>query len=542
LVALCGAARAQTPAFIAQYGTDSVDFLQAMTSDGLGGTYQSGITLGAFAGVNAGFTDAWLGRFDSTGTALWLAQLGTTADDRAYAAASAGVLVGTYVGGLTAGDLNGTNAGLNDAWLALYDGTGTQLWVRQFGTSGNELLAGAAADGSGGVYVAGYTEGSLIGTNAGLTDAWLARYDSTGTQLWIRQLGSTAEDAATTVTSDGVGGVIVAGWTAGDLAGASLGEHDGWLARYDGAGNQLWIVKYGTSAWDQVLTASPDGLSGSYIGGYTAVDVSTAGADAWLAHFDSTGAFQWIVPFTTPNTEFALCSAVDSTGDVYVGGSTSGDLIGTNQGSDDAWVARVEPSGTLVWLDQLGTAGPDGAYAGAADGAVGVFFAGSTGGDLGGPSFGFDDAWVARYDGQQCASPTAYCTALLSSSGCLPSMASVGTPSISNPFGFTLGANQLEAQQNGLLFFGTTGQDTLPFFGGTLCVLSPLYRLSVQNSGGTTGCDGAIAYTLDEFLNHPTGGPLLVAGTTVDCQVWFRDPPATLTVGLANGLEFTICP
>ena len=47
-----------------------------------------------------------------------------------------------------------------------------------------------APDGSGGVYVGGSTFGSLGGSNAGASDAWLARYDSLGNQLRILQFGT----------------------------------------------------------------------------------------------------------------------------------------------------------------------------------------------------------------------------------------------------------------------------------------------------------------------------------------------------------------
>jgi hypothetical protein len=141
-----------------------------------------------------------------------------------------------------------------------------------------------------------------------------------------------------------------------------------------------------------------------------------------------------------------------------------------------------------------------------------------------------------------CPPVTNYCTALVSSSGCTPAMTSSGTPSIANPTGFTAGANNLEVGQNGLMFFGTTGQNNAPFFGGTLCVNPTLYRLNVANAGGASPCTGALSYTLQDILNHPGGGSLVIAGQVVNCQVWTRDPPAATTVSLSDGLEFTACP
>src|SRR5687768_14342731 len=60
-------------------------------------------------------------------------------------------------------------------------------WIQQQGTDEIDHTLAAAYDGSGGVYVGGYTGGSLGGPSAGNTDAWFARYDNAGNQLWKRQ-------------------------------------------------------------------------------------------------------------------------------------------------------------------------------------------------------------------------------------------------------------------------------------------------------------------------------------------------------------------
>jgi hypothetical protein len=120
-------------------------------------------------------------------------------------------------------------------------GAQSQTWIRQFGTSDDELAAAAAADGAGGVFVTGYTTGSLGGPIAGMGDVWLARYDRPGNQAWIRQFGTVEWDEARAAEPDGSGGVYVSGITLGALVGPHAGSEDAWLARYDGAGNQVWI-------------------------------------------------------------------------------------------------------------------------------------------------------------------------------------------------------------------------------------------------------------------------------------------------------------
>ncbi len=143
--------------------------------------------------------------------------------------------------------------------------------------------------------------------------------------------------------------------------------------------------------------------------------------------------------------------------------------------------------------------------------------------------------------GDACPPSTTYCTNLVSSNGCLPAIGSSGVASLATPAGFTVSCTAMEDNKNGILFFGF-GQNTLPFFGGTLCVMPTLYRLPVQNSGGTAFCTGSMSNTLADYLAHPGGGSLVIAGAVVNSQGWFRDPGAVLTVGLTGGLEFTVCP
>ena len=137
--------------------------------------------------------------------------------------------------------------------------------------------------------------------------------------------------------------------------------------------------------------------------------------------------------------------------------------------------------------------------------------------------------------------PTSYCVSLTSSGGCTPVINGTGSASLSNPAGLTVISSQLEAQKTGLTYWGVTGSNNVPFLGGTLCVAPSLNRLPIRVTGGSTGCTGSFSYTLADYLNHPNGG-LLLGCTEVHSQSWFRDPPASGTVGLTNGLVFTVVP
>src|SRR6202041_1583750 len=117
---------------------------------------------------------------------------------------------------------------------------GNTLWTQQFGTSDTDVAYGVAVDGSGNVYVAGYTTGSLQGTNAGGYDGFVRKLDSAGDTLWTQQFGTSSGDFAQGVAVDGSGNVYVAGYTTGSLQGTSAGGYDAFIAKFSqGAGIQI---------------------------------------------------------------------------------------------------------------------------------------------------------------------------------------------------------------------------------------------------------------------------------------------------------------
>ncbi|MCK4707476.1 MAG: hypothetical protein KAU21_02580, partial [Gammaproteobacteria bacterium] len=77
-----------------------------------------------------------------------------------------------YVGGQTAGELQGTHNGSYDAFIAKYNSTGILQWTVQQGTSGLESVHDIAVDADGNSYTTGY--GIL-----------LSRYNSSGDLQWF---------------------------------------------------------------------------------------------------------------------------------------------------------------------------------------------------------------------------------------------------------------------------------------------------------------------------------------------------------------------
>jgi subtilisin-like proprotein convertase family protein len=143
-----------------------------------------------------------------------------------------------------------------------------------------------------------------------------------------------------------------------------------------------------------------------------------------------------------------------------------------------------------------------------------------------------------------------YCTSSTTTNGCNPAMsASAANASIAaGPGSFVLNATSVEGSKTGLIFYGVTGQNGLPWATGStsfLCVKSPTQRTTTQNSGGApNSCAGLLSLDFFGFMStHPTAlGQPIAAGQQYNAQAWFRDPPAPKTTNLSDGIEFDLCP
>jgi hypothetical protein len=136
-----------------------------------------------------------------------------------------------------------------------------------------------------------------------------------------------------------------------------------------------------------------------------------------------------------------------------------------------------------------------------------------------------------------------YCTAKTNSLGCAAAIGWTGTPSATSGAPFLVSASQALNQRSGLLFYGFAPA-ALPFQGGTKCVVHPLRRTALQDSGGNPGppdCSGVFAFDLNARTASGVD-PALVAGADVFAQWWYRDGGDPFGTALSDALQFRICP
>jgi hypothetical protein len=159
--------------------------------------------------------------------------------------------------------------GSMDAFVRKYDPSGTEIWTRQFGTTEWTEAYGIAINGSG-VYVAGEAAGALPSqTNAGQSDAFVRAYDAAGNELWTRQFGAAGYDWAETLAVDASGVYVIGVVEEGALPGeSSRGSADSFVCHYDSNGNDVWTKQFGSSDYDQPEGIAVNGTS-VYVTGMT---------------------------------------------------------------------------------------------------------------------------------------------------------------------------------------------------------------------------------------------------------------------------------
>ena len=385
--------------WIRQIGSANPDFAAAIATDHEANVFISGSTSGDLDGQSRGSSDAFLAKFDAQGNQLWLKQLGAVSEDRAYGIAT-DPMGNVFISGTTSGDLDGQSRGSSDAFLAKFDTRGNQLWLKQLGAARDDSAQAIATDQQGNVFISGYTSGDLDGQSKGSYDAFLAKFDAQGKQLWLKQLGAATEDSASDITTDLMGNVFISGSTSGDLDGQSKGGSDAFLAKFDAQGNQLWLKQLGAARDDSAQAIATDLFGNVFISGRTSGDLdgqSKGGSDAFLVKFDAQGNQLWLKQLGSATEDQSFGIATDSMGNIFISGRTSGDLDGQSKGGSDAFLAKFDAQGNQLWLEQLGSARDDSAQAIATDQQGNVFISGYTLGVLGGQSKGSYDAFLARY-------------------------------------------------------------------------------------------------------------------------------------------------
>ncbi len=363
-----------------QWGSSYSDAGYSIVVDSSGDIYVTGYTEGRINGNQyLGSRDIFLTKYTSDGTKLWTKQFGSIYDDYGCDL-TIDDLGNVYVVGNTCGSFDGNqNVGSYDIFLTKYDSSGVKLWTCQFGSVSGDYATSIAVNSSGEVFIAGYTSGGIDEkTNAGGSDAFLAKYSSSGEYFFTKQFGSSSDDYAYGVAVDTSGNIYVTGYTRGGLDGnINIGAYDVFLTKYDSLRNKLWTRQWGSSSNDYGYSVTVDTSGNVFVTG----DIS---GDVFLAKFSPDGEILWERQLGDVSSgECGNDIAIDNSGNIYITGRTNGRIDeNLNAGFDDIFLIKYTSDGTKLWTKQWGTPSSDRGFSIAIDMLGNIYVSGYTSGKL----------------------------------------------------------------------------------------------------------------------------------------------------------------
>jgi hypothetical protein len=245
------------------------------------------VTFDAITLMGHGDYDWFIAKYDPNGSVVWAKNAGGTGGDIAYGVAldnSGGVYVaGFFSGTMIVDGVTVTSAGLYDIFVAKYDSDGTLLWLKRAGGTGSDIAHGIVVDSAGNIGIVGeFQNTATFGNHSivalGLGDAFIAKYDSSGNNLWVHKGGSTIiyqTDRANAIAADGSNGFYVTGdftstATFDSLSVTSIGPNasDIFLAKYDTNGAIQWLHHGGGIHADIGYAVGVDQSGNSYVSGF----------------------------------------------------------------------------------------------------------------------------------------------------------------------------------------------------------------------------------------------------------------------------------
>ncbi|MBI4645285.1 MAG: SBBP repeat-containing protein [Bacteroidia bacterium] len=251
-------------------------------------------------------------------------------------------------------------------------------WVKSFGGFAWDMGYAITTDNTRNIYLTGYIasdtayfDNDTLFSN-GSCDIYLAKFDSLGGLLWIRQAGGDWWDEGKTIALDDENNIYIAGkfvdtvmFENDTIISFSTDGYDVFLAKYDNDGNLLWTETGGGKLGDIPKAVGTDQSNNIYLAGWfqdtayfdSDTIIATGEINMFLAKYNSSGELQWIKTAGTYVSVITL--TIDNFNNIYVAGSFKNianfnGISMTSSGSDDIFIAKYSGQGNILWVKKYG--------------------------------------------------------------------------------------------------------------------------------------------------------------------------------------------
>ncbi|HET6224889.1 MAG TPA: SBBP repeat-containing protein [Bacteroidia bacterium] len=198
--------------------------------------------------------------------------------------------------------------------------------------------------------------------------------------MWATKIGleGGGNDYGLAIAKDKRGNVMVTG----RVKGASIfgtgthavtlqgfGDRDSYIAKYDSLGNLVWARRYGGWSSDYGYGIATDDNSNIYITGnivgpayFDKDTLDTNGGDIYVAKVSPSGDLIWAKSWGGNGDDYASAIAVDKEGNAYITGNYIESIVfGTDtllgKGGKDLFIAKIDANGNPVWSRSVGDTG-----------------------------------------------------------------------------------------------------------------------------------------------------------------------------------------
>ena len=294
---------------------------------------------------------------------------------------------------ITFGPMNLTNysTGTPDIFVTKYDANGTVLWAKSFGGNGYDVGSSIAFDAVGNCYVTGYFTSTTIDFNGTMVNhssnsngnVFLLKLDNLGNVLWAKGFGGNGNtDIGKDVAALPNGGCTIVGSFSDDtlhfdgnfVTSTSAGPSEGFIAKFDASGNNVWCKSIGGFGDDFVNNIGIDQNSNFYVaGGFSSEiiyadtltvsnDTTDGTNDMYVAKYDSFGNINWLKGMGGNADELFKGLVTDAQGNSWITGDYRSENIlfdatlitrpvanNTNQ-----FVAKLNSAGAVQWVKNYG--------------------------------------------------------------------------------------------------------------------------------------------------------------------------------------------